>query len=127
MNLLDRFALGQDRRNHWALKRPSGHHHSAGFYGTRGCADGKTRAADIALDRADFNAGSNRRVEFAGVGLQVLCNLLLGHKGVGRVSGKLQTRKAVMPSRPIADQRVPSFRAPALGNALALEYQVGNL
>ena len=41
-------------------------------------------------------------------------------------AGKRHAGKAVVPGRPVSNQGIPSFRAPALGDAPALKYEMSH-
>jgi hypothetical protein len=60
------------------------------------------------------------------VGDEIVGDLLLANESIG-ASRKLHAREPVMPGRPIRDQRIPARAAPALGNATALEHEMGNI
>src|SRR4029077_6019970 len=53
-----------------------------------------------------------------GIGLEIRHDIVLGGKAAGIDPGERHARKPVMPGGTVGDERVPSFRAPALGNPI---------
>ncbi len=124
MNLGDRCHFRRDGRDDGALEGPGGDYHIGGFDQAVRRINGETRATDSALDLAHLHPGANRRIEFAGIGFEVLGHLVLGGKGIGIQAGEFEPGKSVMPGRAVGDQRIPARRAPGLGDAVALDHQV---
>ena len=61
-----------------------------------------------------------------GVRDEIISDLLLADKGVRIGIRKFHAGKVLVPGRPVSNQGIPSFRAPALGDAPALEYEMSH-
>ncbi|MCY1409681.1 hypothetical protein D9M71_250370 [compost metagenome] len=78
----------------------------------------------MALHLGHFHAGTHRRVEFSGIGFEVLGNLIFRCKGIGVQAVEGQAREAVVPGRAVGHQRIPTAGAPGFGDTVFLQDQV---
>ncbi|MNN41141.1 hypothetical protein D3C81_1552410 [compost metagenome] len=124
VHLLHARRLHGNRRDHRALERAGGDHHLLRFDHPVAGLHSETRAIAVAHHLGDIDAGADRRVERAGVGFEVIGNLVLAGEGVRVQAFEFQAREAVVPGRAVGDQRIPAASAPGFGNALALQHQV---
>ncbi|MNH08671.1 hypothetical protein D3C79_680950 [compost metagenome] len=116
--------LRGNRRDHRALERAGGDHHLLRFDHPVAGLHGETRAVAVTHHLGDIDTGADRRVELAGVGFEVVGDLVLASEGVRGQALEFQAREAVVPRRAVGHQRVPAAGAPGFGNALALQHQV---
>ena len=74
--------------------------------------------------RRDLDTAADGGLDLLCDGFEIFDDPVLGGKAVGINVGEFQTGKPVMPGRAVGDQRVPSFRAPALGNPVPLDNEM---
>ncbi len=89
-----------------------------------GGVDGEARTARIALDLRHLDPGADGRFDLPRVGLEVRRRRVLRGQGVRVEAVDGAVREPVVPGGAIGHQRVPPLRAPALGDAVAPEYEV---
>ncbi|MNZ89007.1 hypothetical protein D3C78_1079100 [compost metagenome] len=124
MNLRDAGDLWGNRRNGRTLERTGGDHHMPGLdHAIRGF-NGETGTVGIAFDFLHVHAGTDRRVELAGVGFEVLSHLLFPGEGIRVQTVEFQPREAVVPGRAVGYQRIPATGAPGFGDTIALHNEV---
>lgn len=113
--------LRHHRRNHRVLERTGrGHdvicldHPFRGFLA-------EARAALVSLHLLDLDPAPDGDADHLGIGHEVIRHLLLGDEGLRTGTGEFRAGKAVMPSRAVGDERIPSLRAPALRDPVSLQ------
>ena len=124
MNLCQLIVVGCNWGNNGPLKRTRCRHHALHIVNTFRCLNRKPGMPLITHHLADLNARVNRRVEFFGIGFEIVSNLVLPGKAIGIEMLKLQPRKAVVPGRSVRNQRIPAPSAPLLGNSIALQHHM---
>ncbi|CDX15699.1 hypothetical protein MPL3356_20008 [Mesorhizobium plurifarium] len=124
MDLQDAGIGREERRDDGDLERSRRGHHAVGLDHAIRRLDAESRTADIPLHELDLDAAADRRIDLLGVGDEIVGDFLLGRKAVGTRHGKLHAWETVMPRRTVGHQRVPSLRAPALGDPAALEHEM---
>ena len=111
---------GNERRHDRALESPGRDNHIVGLDQPVGGFHGEAGPADVPLHFRDLHAAADGGGDFFCIGDEIVRDLLLVNESIGGVR-KLHPRKAVVPGRTISNQGVPSFRAPAFGNAVPLK------
>jgi hypothetical protein len=124
MKLRDLDVLWRDGGNDGALERPRRNDDATGFERAIGRYDRKSCPALQTLDARDLDAGADRRIEVARVGLEVIGDLILASEPVRIESFELHIREAVVPGGTIGDQRIPAAGTPAFGDAVALQHEM---
>lgn len=124
MNLHEARVVRRDRRNHRALERPGRDDHAVRLDRAVGCLDDETRLAGIAHDLLHLDAGTDRRVELARVRFEVVGDLVFRCERIGIEAVEFEAGETVVPRGAVRDQRIPATRAPALGDAAALEHEM---
>src|SRR5262249_54812017 len=99
-----------------------------GLNHARGGFKAETGPANLPLDPQHFDTATDGSRNLLGIGDEIVCNGFLGRKVVRANAwvdiAERKTRKAIMPSRTVRNQRVPPFRAPAFGNPVPLQNQM---
>ena len=124
MDLHDSRIFGHHGRDHGALERPGGGNHAVGFDHAIGRFDPEAGASNILSHFLYLDAAADGRSDLFRVGDKIIRHLLLGSKSIRIEIGELHARKPIMPGGTIGNQRVPSFRAPAFRNSVALQNEV---
>ncbi|SUC74120.1 Uncharacterised protein [Pseudomonas aeruginosa] len=103
VDLPDTLVARRDRRDHRTLERAGGGDHAVGLDGPGGGFHGEAGAADIAHHLPHLDAGTDRRVEFLRVGLEIGRHLVLAGETVG-IDVEFHSREAVVPGRAVGHQ-----------------------
>ena len=69
----------------------------------------------------DLDTAADGSCDLLRVGFEILHDPVFGGKAAGIDVGERHAWKSVMPGRTVGDERVPSFRAPALGNPMPFD------
>lgn len=104
MKLRELDVLWRDGGNDGTLERPRRNDHATGFDRAIGRCDRKSCPAPQTLDARDFDARTDRRIELARIGLEVIGDLILGGEPIRIESLELHIREAVVPGGTIGDQ-----------------------
>ncbi|KPW99105.1 Uncharacterized protein ALO75_05350 [Pseudomonas syringae pv. coryli] len=123
VDLMKRLVNRRNRRDDRLLERPCRRDQMIDHIGAGTGFDGKACTPGVAGNALDLDAGLDRRVECAGIALEVLGHLLLAREPV-LIHGEFKAGKPVMPGRTVGHQRVPAATAPCLGNAVFFKHQV---
>src|SRR6266446_3060836 len=121
MNLQDPCICRYDGRNDRTLERTGGGDHVDGLdHAFRGF-DHEAGAVGFLAKSLDLDTAADGSCDLLCVGFEILHDPVFGGKAVGIDAGEGYVWKSVMPSRTVGDKRVPSFRAPALGNPMSFD------
>ncbi len=119
---MKRLVNRRNRRDDRLLERPCRRDQMIDHIGAGTGFDGKACTPGVAGNALDLDAGLDRRVECAGIALEVLGHLLLAREPV-LIHGEFKAGKPVMPGRTVGHQRVPAATAPRLGNAVFFKHR----
>ena len=125
MDLQDSAVGRNHARNVRRLKRAGRGDHAAGLNHALRGFHAKAAPARNFLRLHRLHAAAHRRVDLFRIRGEIVGDIFLRRKRVG-IAGKFPARKAVVPGRPVCDQRIPSPAAPTLGDARALQHQMRN-
>jgi hypothetical protein len=126
MDLHNSCIVGNALRHHRVLKRPGGGDNVVGLdHPCRGF-DAEARSPGISPHFLHLDPAANRGLDHFRIGDKIVGDLFFGDEGIGVVS-KRHAGKPVVPGRSISDQRVPSFRTPALSDAAAFKNEMRHL
>ncbi len=121
---MDAVVFRCDRRDDRLLEWASCNDNAACLdYTVRGF-DGEALTASIPNNAFHLYAGPDRCVEFLGVCLEVVGNAVFRCKRIWIDIVKFQAWEAVVPCRPVGDQRVPAASTPSFSNTIAFQYQM---
>ena len=125
MHLRDAGAVGDDPREDRALEGAGGGDDVLGLERALRGLDPEAGPAVQPRHRLHLDAAADRGAEPLGVGGEIVRDRLLRGEGLG-VAVERHAGEAVVPGRAVRDQRIPSSAAPALGDAVPLQHEVGN-
>jgi hypothetical protein len=79
------------------------------------------RAIAALVQRLDLDATADGGRDLFRVGDEIVDDLMLGREAIGIDAGESHVGKSVVPGRPVGNERIPPFRAPALRDPMALD------
>ena len=85
-------------------------------------AEAVTRAGDA----LHLDAGADRCLDHLGIGDEIVGDLLLRGEGIVFQAGKGHAGETVVPGGAVGDEAVPAGGAPAFGDAVLFEHQMGH-
>ena len=118
--------FGNDRRDHRALEGAGRGDHERGVDRAGRRLGAEAGPAGRPADGQHVHAAADRRCDLLGVLGEVLGDPVLRGEVVGADVGELEPGEPVVPGRAVGDQGVPPLGAPALGDPVPLEHEVGD-